>query len=163
MRRSLMLGAAVLAAGGAFALVATSSTAIADSSFSVFAFGHGKYIPAPGSNGKTVSKGDQIIITDTLTSTRRDDGRYRVVGHDSGTCVVTRATKSGNERAQCNITESFDDQGRITLQGVIHLFRGHLRTSHLAVTGGTGAFEGASGTATVEPGRHHNTYTFDLS
>jgi hypothetical protein len=45
------------------------------------------FIPVPGTSPRTFSPGDQLIINDQLTT--RVDGRYPIVGYDSGVCTLT--------------------------------------------------------------------------
>jgi hypothetical protein len=45
------------------------------------------FIPVPGTSPRTFSPGDQLIINDQLTT--RVNGRYPIVGYDSGVCTLT--------------------------------------------------------------------------
>ena len=56
-----------------------------DRTFTVFGFGNGgNLIPAPGTNPKKPSAGDEIIVNDHLTLPFADDGKYKIIGHLSG-------------------------------------------------------------------------------
>jgi formylmethanofuran dehydrogenase subunit C len=77
--------------------------------------------------------------------------------------VVTHAKKNFDGRAQCNVTGTLKNEGSITVQGNVGFRRGHLQPSTLAVTGGTGEFEGSGGTLYLQPGRRHTVFTFSLT
>jgi hypothetical protein len=82
------------------------------------------------------SLGDQFIFHDVL----RHAGER--VGHDGGVCTVTSVEGPAGE-AQCVVTAYLSD-GQITFQGLI-VETGDPPRFTLAVTGGTGQYEGASG------------------
>ena len=80
------------------------------------------------------SLGDQFIFHDVL----RQGGER--VGHDGGVCTVT----SVEGHAQCLVT-AWLPAGQITVQGLIVETGQTPERFVLAVTGGTGQYEGASG------------------
>jgi hypothetical protein len=82
------------------------------------------------------SLGDQFIFHDVL----RHAGER--VGHDGGVCTITSLEGPAGE-AQCLVT-AYLSGGQITFQGLI-VETGDPPRFTLAVTGGTGQYEGASG------------------
>jgi len=86
------------------------------------------------------SLGDQFIFHDVL----RQGGER--IGHDGGVCTITSADLS---QAQCVVTAWLED-GQITVQGLVQESQEPERLV-FAVTGGTGAYEGASGEVHVIP------------
>jgi hypothetical protein len=85
-----------------------------------------------------LSLGDQIVFSDTLTR------RGREVGEDGGTCTVTDITGYDGFMANCVVTLALR-RGQITIQGLIAFEEETIPDATLAVTGGTGAYRGASG------------------
>jgi hypothetical protein len=79
-------------------------------------------------------QGDEFTFTESLTF--RGSG---VVGHDFGACTLVNG-----HSAQCLVTASFrgSTPSSLTVQGVI---RFNKADNVLAVTGGTGEFEGVTG------------------
>ena len=108
------------------------------------------FIPAPGTNHKVFSQGDELIINDQLTVTHRAKDGYPIVGYDSGVCTLTRIPEKYAEQtlANCVVTAGWKD-GSLTVQGVVHFKSQQPESAVLAVTGGTGRFDGATGTVTV--------------
>jgi hypothetical protein len=132
--------------------------------FTVFDFGHNGFIPAPGSNPRKPSPGDEIIVNGHLTLPFAEHGKFKIIGHDTGTCTLTRVGRHGGGLANCTVTAVLP-HGSITTEGQIKFGRHNfgLKTSHLAITGGTGEFRGASGAMQVAPrGHHHNALTFTV-
>jgi hypothetical protein len=62
------------------------------------------FIPVPGTSPRTFSPGDQLIINDQLTT--RVNGRYPIVGYDSGMCTLTGTPGKNAEQtlANCVVT-----------------------------------------------------------
>jgi len=62
------------------------------------------FIPVPGTSPRTFSSGDQLIINDQLTT--RVNGRYPIVGYDSGVCTLTGTPGKNAEQtlANCVVT-----------------------------------------------------------
>jgi hypothetical protein len=83
------------------------------------------------------SLGDSYVFTSDLTK------HGRLVGHTGVVCTVTSLER---EEAQCVGTASLDD-GQITVQG---LLEGEPDVFEIAITGGTGDYEGAEGTLVVK-------------
>ncbi len=131
--------------------------------FTVFAFGHDPLIPAPGTSPKSLSPGDEVVVNEHLTLPFAEDGKFKIVGHDTGTCTFTRVGHKGGALANCVVTAVLP-HGTITTQGQIRFARhtGNLTTSHLAITGGTGAFRDASGALEVTPHKRFNALKFTV-
>ncbi len=108
------------------------------------------FIPVAGSNPKVFAQGDELIINDQLTSTHRTSGGYPIVGHDAGVCTLTRIPEKNAEQtlANCVVTAVVDNSS-LTVQGVISFTSQQPEPAVLAVTGGTGRFDGAAGTLGV--------------
>jgi hypothetical protein len=85
------------------------------------------------------SLGDQIVFTNKLL---RGDTE---VGHEGAVCTVTSAER---QQAQCVATFSLRG-GQITAQALVHL--GTLTPYLVAITGGSGKYEGAEGEIRVRP------------
>jgi hypothetical protein len=85
-----------------------------------------------------LSLGDTIVFSDTLTRRGRD------VGEDGGTCTVTDITGYSGFMANCVVTLALR-RGQITVQGLIAFEEETIPDATLAITGGTGAYRGASG------------------
>jgi hypothetical protein len=83
-----------------------------------------------------ISLGDAFVFTSQLTR------HGKTVGHTGVVCTTTSVQM---EEAQCVGTAWFR-RGQITVQG---LLAGEPEGFELAITGGTGAFEGAGGTLVV--------------
>jgi hypothetical protein len=83
--------------------------------------------------------GDQIVFTNSL---RRGDTE---VGHEGAVCTVTSAAR---QEAQCVATFSLPG-GQLTAQALVHL--GDLAPYLVAITGGSGRYEGAEGQIEVQP------------
>jgi hypothetical protein len=82
------------------------------------------------------SLGDEFVFTSDLTK------RGTSVGHTGVVCTVTSVER---EESQCVGTASFS-RGQIAIQG---LLAGEPERFEFPITGGTGAYEGASGTLVV--------------
>ena len=90
-----------------------------------------------GEPGDTV--GDLVAFTDLLF-----DRADRPIGHAASACMRTSPRRG---ESQCTGTLVLDDKGTIALQGIIT--DGDGPPLKIAVVGGTGAYNGASGTMTV--------------
>lgn len=95
-------------------------------------------VGAPG-----LSLGDQFVFSEVLRS------RGREVGTSGGVCTVTEIVAYEALTAHCVATLSLR-RGQITLQGLVE-FQGEDDTGPftVAITGGTGAYRGASGEARI--------------
>jgi hypothetical protein len=83
--------------------------------------------------------GDQIVFTNRLLKGDTE------VGHEGAVCTVSSAER---QEAQCVATFSLRG-GQITAQALIHL--GDLTPYAVAITGGSGKYEGAEGEIEVQP------------
>jgi hypothetical protein len=83
------------------------------------------------------SLGDEFVFTSDLTK------HGTSVGHTGVVCTITSVER---EESQCVGTAWFR-KGQITIQG---LLAGEPERFEFPITGGTGAFEGASGTLVVK-------------
>jgi hypothetical protein len=121
------------------------------------------FIPAPGTNPKIFSQGDELIINDQLTTTHQVNGGYPIVGHDAGVCTLTRIPQKHAEQtlANCVVTAVWNN-GSLTVQGVIRFQSRQPEPAVLPVTGGTGRFDGAAGTAGVSFTKNFKILTIKL-
>jgi hypothetical protein len=121
------------------------------------------FIPVAGSNPKVFAQGDELIINDQLTSTHRTSGGYPIVGYDAGVCTLTRIPEKNAEQtlADCVATAVIDGSS-LTVQGVIRFTAQQPEPAVLAVTGGTGRFDGATGTLSVSFTRQYKILTITL-
>jgi len=88
-------------------------------------------------------------VGDTFTFSDNVFHRGQRVGRDDGNCHVTRRGP-GSLAFQCAVTVTLRGRGQITLQGLFAFRRGRPgNATDLAITGGTGGYNGASGTATL--------------
>lgn len=90
------------------------------------------------------STGDQIVFADTL----KRDGRN--AGEDGGSCTVTTVDGYDSLTANCVATLRLH-RGQITVQGLVTFNDEGDRPFTVAITGGTGAYRGASGEMRVRP------------
>ena len=121
------------------------------------------FIPAPGTNPKVFSQGDELIINDQLTTTHRAKGGYPIVGYDAGVCTLTRIPEQYAEQtlANCVVTAVFKG-GSLAVQGVVRFKSQQPQSAVLAVTGGTGRFDGAAGTVAVSFTKNFKILSFAL-
>jgi hypothetical protein len=87
------------------------------------------------------SLGDEFVFHSDL----RQEGES--IGHDGGTCTVTSLEEGPDGEFQCVATLWFDE-GQITVQGLVQFSDEEFE---IAITGGTGAYEGAAGHLTIVP------------
>jgi hypothetical protein len=87
------------------------------------------------------SLGDAFVFRSDL----RREGE--TIGHDGGTCTVVSVEEGPVPEFQCVATLWFDE-GQITAQGLVQFTE---EAVEVAITGGTGAYEGAAGHVTVVP------------
>src|SRR6266540_1329354 len=146
------LWAAVIAAT-ALAACGTPRVAAADPGF----------IPAPGTNPKVFSQGDELIINDQLTTTHQVNGGYPIVGYDAGVCTLTRIPQKHAEQtlANCVVTAVWKN-GSLTVQGALRFRSRQPEPAVFAVTGGTDRFNGASGTVGVSFTKNFRILTIKL-
>jgi hypothetical protein len=169
---AIISAAVALAAGGAMSVAsaAPASTAHATKSFSYYAFDINNgttdpgFIPAPGTNPKVFSQGGGLIVHDQLTTTQKAGQGYPIVGHDSGVCTLTRVPEKAAEQTLANcVVTAVVKQGSLTVQGVIRFTKQQPQPAVLTVTGGTGRFDGAAGTAGVSFTKDFKILTFTLT
>jgi hypothetical protein len=173
---ALILGVVALGANGSSSTAATLTSALASSSsetiavnaFDINASG-AAIIPAPGTKQGVVSEGDELIVNDQLTVTSEKKGGYPIIGYASGTCTFTRVAPDGqgksspyNSDLQDCVVTAVLPKGSITGQGVVTGKPGADQPATLAVTSGTGSYEGAGGIVKVKFGREFDTFTFLL-
>jgi hypothetical protein len=120
-------------------------------------------IPVPGSNPKVFAQGDELIINDQLTTTHQVNGGYPIVGHDAGACTLTRIPEQHADQtlANCVVTAVWNN-GSLTIQGVISFKSQQPESAVLAVTGGTGRFDGAAGSLSVSFTKNFKILTIKL-
>lgn len=175
---ALILGVVVLGANGSSSTSATLTAALASSSSAkmivVNAFDINPsgvaIIPAPGTKQGVVSEGDELIVNDQLTVTsEKKGGGYPIIGYASGTCTFTRVAPDGqakgspyNSDLQDCVVTAVLPKGSITGQGVVIGKPGVDQPATLAVTSGTGSYEGAGGIVKVKFGKEFDTFTFLL-
>ena len=169
--------AAVIAAAAALAACGTTRGAAATSggsapdprtlTYYAFDINNGAadpgFIPAPGTNPKVFSQGDELIINDQLTTTHQVNGGYPIVGHDAGVCTLTRIPEKHADQtlANCVVTAVWNN-GSLTVQGVVPFTSQQPGSAVLAVTGGTGRFDGAAGTLGVSYTKNFKVLTIKL-
>jgi hypothetical protein len=172
--------AAIIAAGAALAACGTVGVAaaapgstpnVANSAKTVryFAFdinggtADPGFIPVAGTNPKVYSQGDELIINDQVTTTHRVGNGFPIVGHDAGVCTLTRIPEKNADQtlANCVVTVVVKHSS-LTVQGVVRFKSMQPGTAELAVTGGTGRFNGATGNVDVSFTKSHKILTFAL-
>jgi hypothetical protein len=121
------------------------------------------FIPAPGTNPKAFAQGDELIINDQLTTVHKVNGGYPIVGYDSGVCTLTRIPEQHAPQtlADCAVTAVLSS-GSLTIQGAVAFRSGQPKPAALAVTGGTGRFDGAAGTVAVTFAKNFKILTIKL-
>jgi hypothetical protein len=121
------------------------------------------FIPVAGTNPKAFAQGDELIINDQLTSTQRTSSGYPIVGYDAGVCTLTRIPEKNAQQtmADCTVT-AVVNSGSLTVQGVVRFQSQQPDPAVLAVTGGTGSFDGATGTVSVSFTKDYKILSFAL-
>src|ERR1700728_4335796 len=146
-------GAALIACGTAgVAAAATPGTAAAAKTFKYYGFdiNNGSTDPgtvdAPGTNPAKIAQGDELIINDQVTTTHLVKGGYPIVGLDSGVCTFPRIPEkdAGQTIANCVVSVVLKG-GSLTVQGAGYFKSGQAQATTLAVTGGTGSYNGVTG------------------
>ena len=169
--------AVIIAAGAALtasttvgaAVAAQSSAAGAVKTLSYYAFDINNntndpgFIAAPGTKPNVFSQGDELIINDQLTVTHRKGNGYPIVGYDSGVCTLTRVPEKYAMQtfANCVVTAVWKG-GSLTVQGTLRFKNKQPQPAGLAITGGTGRFNGAAGTLDVAFTRTYEILTIRL-
>jgi Dirigent-like protein len=157
-RAAIIAAGAALAAGGTIGVAAAAqgSPAAAVKTLTYYAFDINNstndpgFVPAPGTSPSAFSQGDELIINDQVTLTRKSGGGYPIVGFDSGVCTLTRVPEKFAEQTlgNCVVTAVWKG-GSLTVQGAVHFKNQQPESAALAITGGTGRFNGATGTLDV--------------
>ncbi len=127
----------------AVALTATASgagTTDAGQTFQFRAFNVTLEYIDVGDEGQRV--GDHFVFSDEVVS------QQRTVGTVDGECAITRTPTRASWSVQC-LTNATLRQGQLTFQGVLTMRPGSSETFTVAVVGGTGAYAGAAGEASV--------------
>ena len=170
--------AAVTAAAALAACGATGESAAAPTAFSgtattltYYAFDINNatadpgFVPVPGTDPSAFAQGDELIINDQLTTTHKVNGGYPIVGHDGGVCTLTRIPEPHARQtlANCVITAVWRNGGSLTVQGVVGFLAKQPQPAVLAITGGSGRFNGAAGTVSVSFTRNFKILTIKLT
>jgi hypothetical protein len=146
---SAVLTLILIAAFGALAPTSSAGqTAVANSGTRRLEFrSHGVQEDFIDVGAKGDSPGDYSVFYDELLK------QGKKVGTDGGTCTIVHIASSGGATTavtvQCLVTASLR-AGQLTIQGLTTFpATGTPKPFTLAVTGGTGAYKGAGGEATV--------------
>jgi hypothetical protein len=121
------------------------------------------FIPVPGTNPGTFSQGDELIVNDQITLTHKRGTGYPIVGFDSGACTLTRVPEKFAEQTlgNCLVTVVWK-YGSLTVQGAVRFKRQEPQSAVLAITGGTGRYDGATGVVDVAFTKNYKILTFKL-
>src|SRR5580700_8279671 len=170
-RRAVIAAASVaVAAGGVAAAAATPATAAAAAGtvrYYAFDINNGTtdpgLIPVAGSNPATFAQGDELILNDQVTTTHWVGHGYPIVGFDSGVCTMTRIPEKNAAQtiADCVVSVALRG-GSLAVQGAVHFKSGQPEPATLAVTGGTGKYDGKTGEVQVSFTKTHKILTFRL-
>jgi hypothetical protein len=165
---AVITAAVALAVGGTLAAQAAPAGSAAQTlTYYAFDMNNGTtdpgFIAAPGTNPKVFAQGDELIINDQLTTTRKVNGGYPIVGYDAGVCTLTRIPErfARQTLANCVVTAAWRS-GSLTVQGVVAFRSMQPQAAVLAVTGGTGRFDGAAGTLGVSFTKNFKILTIKL-
>jgi hypothetical protein len=136
--------AALLIAVASVTLASASSSDSSSREIKVFA----KTVQSDFVNAgaQELSLGDQFLFADDLS---REKGGS-VIGDDGGSCTIVRVTSADSVTVQCVVTLRLSG-GQISTQGLVdESGTGTPPPFDIPITGGTGAYEGASGHVTVK-------------
>jgi hypothetical protein len=136
--------AALLIAVASVTLASASSSDSSSREIKVFA----KTVQSDFVNAgaQELSLGDQFLFADDLS---REKGGS-VIGDDGGSCTIVRVTSADSATVQCVVTLRLSG-GQISTQGLVdESGTGTPPPFDIPITGGTGAYEGASGHVTVK-------------
>jgi hypothetical protein len=172
-RIAIIAAGAALAVGSAVGVAAAapaSSVAAGVTTLRYFAFDINNstndkgFVPVPGTNPGVFSQGDELIINDQVTVTRKSGSGYPIVGFDSGVCTLTRVPEKNAEQTlgHCVVTAVWNKGGSLTFQGVVRFRKQQPQPAVLAVSGGTGSYDGASGQLDVVFTPSHKILTIKL-
>ena len=168
---------AIIAAGTALAASSTIGVAVASQGnparaartlrYYAFDINNGTsdpgFIPVAGTKPGSFAQGDELIINDQITVTHKRGSGYPIVGFDSGVCTLTRVPEKYAEQTlgNCVVTAVWKD-GSLTIQGVVRFKNQQPQSAVLAVTSGTGSFDGAAGVVDVAFTKNYKILTFKL-
>jgi hypothetical protein len=164
----IAVGAAVIIGGTVHAAAAAPMSAPRTVTYYAFDINNGSsdpgFVAVAGTTPAVYAQGDELIINDQLTTTRKVGTGYPIVGYDSGVCTMTRIPELNAEEtyANCVVTAVWRNGGSITVQGVVAFEGQQPEPAALAITGGTGIHNGASGTLRVEFTAQYKVLTFAL-
>jgi allene oxide cyclase len=152
MRKKLALfTAAALVASGIVAAFVLSTSATAATTLTVIEHEVGEHFVDVGKSG--LNPGDYF----TFHSPIYDSTDTNRVGKDNGSCIRTSNKKGTWECAGTTLLES--DATSITLEGAFY----DTGKTTQAITGGTGTYEGASGSVDISCKKKECTLKFSLS
>ena len=156
MRRKLAVAAAgLLVAGGGVALIVASSSATAATTLTVIEHADSDHVTDVGKSG--LGKGDLLTFRNPIY----DETDTTQVGTDQGFCIrVTKVKENQKGSWECEWTTSLDD-GASSITVESPFFDTGLGVG--AITGGTGAYVGASGSLDLSCSETECTFTFTLS
>jgi hypothetical protein len=154
-------------AGVAMATPATASATAGTVRYYAFDINNGTtdpgLIPVAGSNPATFAQGDELILNDQVTTTHWVRHGYPIVGLDSGACTMTRIPEKNAEQTIANCVVSVALRGgTLAVQGAVHFKSGQPQAATLAVTGGTGKYDGKTGEVRVTFAKTHKILVFTL-
>jgi hypothetical protein len=171
-RRATIAAAGVALAAGGLAAVAAATPATAAAAagtvrYYAFDINNGTtdpgLIPVAGSSPPAFAQGDELILNDQVTTTHWKGGGYPIIGFDSGACTITRIPEKNAEQTIANCVVSVALRGgSLTVQGAVHFKSGQPEPATLAVTGGTGKYDGKTGEVQVSFTKTHKILTFRL-
>ena len=166
-------GAALMACGTAGVAAATTGSGTgtaAARTFQYYGFDINNggtdpgFISAPGTKPAAFAQGDELIINDQVTTTHLVKGGYPIVGFDSGVCTLTRIPEKYAEQTFGNCVATVVLKGgSLTVQGVIRFQAKQPEAGTLAVTGGTGGYEGVTGQVGVSFTKNYKILAFRLT
>ena len=170
-RITIIAAGAALAASGTIGVAAASpgNQARAARTLAYYAFDINNgtsdpgFIPVAGTKPGSFSQGDELIINDQITVTHKRGSGYPIVGFDSGVCTLTRVPEKYAEQTlgNCVVTAVWKDES-LTIQGVVRFKNQKPQPAVLAVTSGTGSFDGATGVVDVAFTKNYKILTFKL-
>ncbi len=170
-RAAIVAASAALAASGTIgvAVASQASPARAARTLRYYAFDINNgttdpgFIPVAGTKPGVFAQGDELIINDQVTVTRKRGSGYPIVGFDSGVCTLTRIPEKFAEQTlgHCLVTVVWKN-GSLTVQGVVRFKKQEPQSAVLAVTGGTGSYDGTTGVVDVAFTKSHKILTVKL-
>jgi hypothetical protein len=170
-RTAIIAASAALAASGTIgvAVAAQGSPARGARTLRYYAFDINNgtsdpgFIPVAGTKPGAFSQGDELIINDQITVTRKRGSGYPIVGFDSGVCTLTRVPERFAEQTlgNCVVTVVWK-AGSLTVQGVVRFSKQEPKSAVLAIVGGTGRYNGLTGVVDVAFTKNYKILTFKL-